>query len=190
MIYDGQTIILTIDYTGKEIIQKDIFAIERANLLDYISESYQRIAIGSLVFFTFFFLLGNTIVLSILLAIAASIVITVFLPVALFYFWLKLTNYLTDLYEKKGNKPTTTSITFHFDDDGFSRVLNSTRIKFETIKYTWMETVEAVENEKGIFISPSKISACFIPKRVFADSEELNQLKAFLISKLGERAKF
>lgn len=56
MIFDGQKIILSIDYSSQEINRGYTFAIERNSWFDYILVSYFRIPIASILFFFDFFL--------------------------------------------------------------------------------------------------------------------------------------
>ena len=182
MIYDGQTIVLTIDYESKEVNRPYLFALEHTNLTEILTESRRRIVFSSLLFFVIFIYLGWTFVVSAFLSVFSAIIFTVFAPVILFYLLLKFTDYLSDGTTIDRVKITTV---FYFDDNGIKKELDHKKLE-----YPWENIRKVIENENELFIYYTKIGCYLIPKRVFANFEELNQFKNFLKIKLGDKAKF
>lgn len=185
MINDGQAIILTFDYTLDELYEASLFALRRNNVSAYFFESYRRLAVSAIISFAVFYYLGWAALPALFWSVAVALSALV-VPLVFFYISLIIAARFYDEYRKSGDsKPVTLPATFTFDDKGFER-----RLEAEAVKSSWEKVTEAVETEDAIFIFQGRFYANLIPKRVFADAGELNQLKSLLVSKLGERAKF
>lgn len=185
MIYDGQTITLSVDYEPKEINRSFLFAIENNSWFDYISESTGRINIASILFFFVFYFYGLAFIFSVFLSIITAVIVTVFVPIIVFYLTLKIGEYLsTDITSMKG-EPITLLITYYFDNEGIKWMTDSRKIE-----HLWSKTSKVIENEKELFIFYNKLNCYLIPKRVFSNFKELNQFRNFLKLKLGNKAEF